>query len=103
MKFKKTKKGYCKSCGKHTGQKVTLVKTGAKRSSLKKGSMERAKKRGLGCGFGNKGIYGSKPAFSKFKRTGAKTSKKHVLKLTCKECKKSQLMTLPRAKKLELE
>ncbi len=102
MKFKKSKKGYCKYCKAHKELKITLVKTGIKRGTLKKGSIQRLEKRGLGkAGFGNKGRY-SKPA-GMGKRYGAKTSKKHALKLTCGECKKSQIMVLKRAKKLELE
>lgn len=58
------------------------------RGTLKRGSISRAKKRGLGVGAGNKGKWGSKPAISKFKRTGAKLSKKTNLKYTCGECKK---------------
>jgi ribosomal protein L44E len=73
------------------------------RGSLKKGSIHRAKKRGLGVGYGNLGKYGSKPALSKWKRTGAKTSKKINLVLTCQECKKSQIKSGSRVKKIELK
>ena len=100
MKIPKTKRTYCPSCKKHTGFKVYQTKTGSKRGSLKRGSINRAKKRGLGTGYGNLGKYGSKPAISKWKRSGAKSSKKIVLKLTCNECTKSTLLKLRRAKKV---
>ncbi len=81
--------------------KVTQLKTGTKRGSLKRGSIQRAKKRGLGVGYGNKGRWGSKP--TKPKMTGAKTSKKTYLKYTCKICSKSTMTAAGiRTKKLEL-
>ena len=62
----------------------------------------RAKLRGQGRGAGNKGKWGSKPAISKFKRTGAKISKKTTLRFACKECKKTiQQNQGFRAKKVE--
>ena len=70
MKLPKQIKRYCKFCKKHTVQKITQLKTGTKRGSLKKGSIQRAMRRGLGRGYGNKGRWGSKP--TKPKRTGAK-------------------------------
>ncbi len=102
MKIPKKTKGYCKYCKKTTEQKISLVKTGTKRSALKHGSKERAEKRGRGRGAGNKGRY-SKPAISKFKRVGAKTSKKLNLKLTCNVCNKSIIKSGSRTKKVELE
>jgi ribosomal protein L44E len=90
MKLPKTKRKFCKYCKKYTEQKVTMVK-GKERGSLKKFSIQRARKRGRGVGAGNKGKWGSKPALSKFKMTGAKTSKKTNLKFTCPECKKSSI------------
>lgn len=101
MKIPKTIKRYCRKCRKHTLHKVVQLKTGTKRGSLKKGSIQRAKKRGLGTGFGNKGRWGSKP--TKPKRSGAKTSKKTYLKYTCQTCKKSSMTTAgTRTKRLEL-
>ncbi|MBI2106098.1 50S ribosomal protein L44e [Candidatus Woesearchaeota archaeon] len=101
MKIPKSIKRYCKHCRKHTDQKVTQLKTGTKRGSLKRGSIQRAKKRGLGRGYGNKGRWGSKP--TKPKRTGAKTSKKTYLRYTCKVCNKSSMTTFGiRTKKLEI-
>ena len=86
MKIPKTRKRYCPYCKKHTSTKVTQVKIGAKRGSLKQGSIQRAIKR-LGIGTGNKGRWGSKPA--KTKRGGAKTSKKTNTKYTCTVCNKA--------------
>jgi len=100
MKLPKTKKTYCPKCKKHTEHKIVQAKQTGIRGSLKRGSISRAKKRGLGRGYGNKGRWGSKPAITKWKRSGVKTSKKIVLKLTCKECNKSRLLNLKRAKKV---
>jgi len=74
MKVPKAKKRLCKFCKKHTEQKVTLNKRRTP-SSLKKGSKYRARLRGQARGVGSLGKY-SKPAISKFKRTGAKSTKK---------------------------
>ncbi len=103
MKHVKTKKAYCKKCKKHTTHKISQVKTGTKRSTLSKGSIQRAKKRGRGTGFGNLGKYGSKPAISKWKRTGAKTSKKTGILLKCQVCNTSHIKSLGKAKKFELK
>ena len=102
MKIPKTTRTYCPKCKKHTLHKISEVK-GRERGSLKKGSIQRAKKRGRGQGFGNKGKYGSKPPISKWKRTGAKTSKKINLKLTCQECHKSHIRKGSRMKKIEIK
>lgn len=87
MKIPKSLKKYCKFCKKYTVHKITEVKTGHKRGTLKKGALQRAKKRGLARGHGNLGRWGSKPTSPK--RAGAKVSKKTNLKFTCEECKKS--------------
>tara|TARA_Y100000310_G_scaffold211572_1_gene212319 strand:+ start:4453 stop:4764 length:312 start_codon:yes stop_codon:yes gene_type:complete len=100
MKIPKSKKAYCPSCNKHTEAKVFQAKTTGKRGSLKRGSINRAKKRGLGRGYGNLGNYGSKGAMTAWKRYGAKNSKKISLKLTCPDCSKSTILTLKRAKKV---
>lgn len=103
MKLKKEIRRYCPFCKQHTQQKVAEVK-GKERGSLKKGSIQRAYKRGRGRGFGNKGKYGSKPPISKWKRTGSKTSKKTNIKYTCLICKKSTIQKQGvRTKKLVLE
>ncbi len=89
--MKKTKKTnrYCPYCKKKTEQKIKLVGTGGKRGTLTRGSISRAKKRGLGIGIGNKGRWGSKPAVSKFKRK-SKTTKKINRMYTCTICGKSK-------------
>ena len=89
MKIPKTTKRYCPYCKKKTDQKIKIVSTGAKRGTLTRGSISRAKARGLGRGIGNKGRWGSKPAVSKFKRK-TKTTKKTNIMYTCSECKKSK-------------
>ncbi len=73
---------------KRTLHKIKVVSTGAKRGSLRRGSIVRAKARGLGRGIGNKGKWGSKPAVSKFKRK-AKTTKKTNIMYTCTQSGKS--------------
>ena len=87
MKFPKTMFRFCRKCGKHTKHIVAIVK-GKDRGPLKKGSIQRAHKRGRGTGYGNLGKWGSKPAISKFKRTGAKISKKLDLRYKCTKCNK---------------
>jgi len=104
MKLPKTTKRYCPKCKKATEQKIELYKSGGKRGSLSYGSIERARRRGQGRGVGNKGKWGSKPAINKWKRTGAKGSKKSTLKYTCKVCSKSTQQSQGfRAKKLEFK
>jgi large subunit ribosomal protein L44e len=89
MKFPKTTKRYCPFCRKHTEQKIVIVSSGHKRGAMKRGSIERAKKRGLGRGTGNLGRWGSKPPITKWKRK-TKSTKKTNLIYTCQVCKKSQ-------------
>ena len=88
VKIPKLTKRFCPSCKKKTEHKIKLVSTGAKRGTLTRGSKQRAKKRGLGIGFGNKGKWGSKPAVTKFKRK-SKTTKSTNIMYTCQECSKS--------------
>ena len=87
MKIPKTTNRFCPFCKKKTSHKIKLVSTGGKRGALTRGSKNRAKKRGLNRGIGNKGRY-SKPANSKFKRK-TKTTKKTNIMYTCATCKKS--------------
>lgn len=87
MKIPKIKKRYCPYCKKHTDHKVASAKK-KNPSSLTYGSKIRAKKRGAARGHGNLGRY-SKPAISKFKMTGKKSSKKTDLRYECKVCKKT--------------
>lgn len=101
MKIRKSTKRYCPKCRKHTDHKISQVKSGSKRGTLKRGSIQRAIKRSV-PGTGNKNRWGSKPA--KPKRTGAKASKKTNIKYTCQVCKKSTLQKKGiRAKKIEQE
>jgi len=89
MKIPKTTNRFCPYCNKKTKQKIKSVSTGGKRGTLTRGSISRAKKRGLGIGIGNKGKWGSKPAVTKFKRK-SKTNKKTNIMYTCSECGKSK-------------
>lgn len=88
MKLPKKTKRYCPYCKKQTEQKVKEVKSGSKGSSLKRGSLIRAKLRGLNRGIGNQGRR-SRPAVSKYKRK-TKTTKKPSILYTCSECGKSK-------------
>lgn len=87
MKFPKKVRRHCKYCKKHTIQKVSILAIGRQRGALKRGSMTRAKKRGLARGFGNLGRWGSKPPVSKWKRR-AKSVQKKVLLYKCEVCGK---------------
>lgn len=100
MKLPKSTKRLCPNCKKHTEHKITQAKKRTA-SSLTYGSKVRARKRGKARGHGNLGRY-SKPAVTKFKLTGAKTSKKTDLRYECKECKKKHAQKKGfRAKKVE--
>ena len=103
MKLHKTRRMFCSWCKTHTIHKIIQVK-GRERSALKRGSIQRAALRGRGIGFGNKGKWGSKPAISKWKRTGKKASKKTNLQFQCEVCKKTigQKQGF-RTKKLEIQ
>ena len=98
MKIPKTTNRFCPYCKKKTDQKIKLVSTGAKRGTLTRGSIARAKARGLGRGIGNKGKWGSKPAVSKFKRK-SKTTKKTNIMYTCDVCGKSKYRDSSRNKR----
>ncbi len=89
MKIPKITNRFCPHCNKKTSQKIKLVSTGAKRGTLTRGSITRAKARGLGRGIGNKGKWGSKPAVSKFKRKSKITKKTNIM-YTCSVCGKSK-------------
>jgi ribosomal protein L44E len=86
MKIPKTMKRLCRKCKKHTEHKVAAAKKKTARS-LSQGSKYRVRKSGKARGIGSLGRY-SKPAISKFKRTGAKSTKKTDLRYTCGTCKK---------------
>jgi ribosomal protein L44E len=98
VKIPKVTNRFCPSCKKKHEHKIKLVSTGAKRGTLKRGGIARAKLRGLGIGIGNKGKWGSKPAVSKFKRK-SKTTKKTNIMYTCKECGKSHYRKSTRNKR----
>ena len=83
---KKTRR-YCPFCKKHTIQKISMVSSGHKRGSLKRGGKARVMRRGGWRGLGNLGRY-SKPAITSWKRK-TKSTKKTNLLYTCFECKKS--------------
>jgi len=103
MKIPKTRNKYCPKCRKHTEHKVTNVrgKTPFSAHPLAAGNKDlRARWRGR-IGFGNAGKY-SKPAISKWKMAGKKTSKKTDLRFECSACKKSQTQDAGfRARKVE--
>jgi large subunit ribosomal protein L44e len=103
MKVPKLMKTYCKYCKKHAPHNVAQARV-KDRGALKQGSIQRAKKSGLGRGFGNLGKWGSKPAISKWKRTGAKSSKRIDYRLKCNVCNKISIRTSSsRVKKFALE
>ena len=102
MKIPNKTRRYCKYCKKHTQHEVAIAKK-KERGALKRGSIKRAKKRGRGTAYGNVGRWGSKPAISKYKRTGAKISKKTDLRYKCTECNKTSVQKEgKRMKKCEL-
>lgn len=101
MKIPKSIKKICKYCKKHTEHKVAQNKKRTP-SSLSHGSKYRARLRGRARGVGNLGRY-SKPAVTKFKRTGAKNTKKTDLRYTCVVCKKTSCQSEGmRSKRVEL-
>ncbi|MFC1691165.1 50S ribosomal protein L44e [Nanoarchaeota archaeon] len=100
MKLPKTITRYCRHCKTHTEHKVSQNKK-KNASSLTYGSKVRAKLRGRARGHGNLGRY-SKPAVTKFKMTGKKSTKKTDLRYECSKCKKSSAQKKgKRAKKVE--
>lgn len=101
MKKPKMIKRYCPYCKKHTEHKVSITKK-KDPSTLSYGSKTRARRRGVARGAGNRGRY-SKPAISKFKMTGKKSTKKTDFRYECKECKKTHMQKKGiRAKRVEL-
>lgn len=100
MKIPKTVKRLCKKCKGHTEHKIAQTKRKTA-SPLSRGSKVRARRRGKAKGTGNLGRY-SKPAVTKFKRTGAKNTKKTDLRYTCSKCKKTSCQNKGvRAKRVE--
>ena len=101
MTIPKVQKRLCRKCKTHTEHKLAQNKRKTA-SSLSKGSKVRAKRRGLARGNGGHGRY-SKPAVTKFKRTGAKSTKKTDFRYTCQVCKKSSIQAKGiRSKRVEL-
>lgn len=88
MKLPKASSRFCPHCNKKTKHKIKLVGTGFQRGTLTRGSIARARLRGLGRGIGNKGKWGSKPAISKNKRK-SKTTKKTNIMYICEVCGKA--------------
>jgi large subunit ribosomal protein L44e len=102
MKYPKHIKRHCPYCKKHTEHNVSTTKK-KNPSSLTYGSKVRARRRGRARGIGNLGRY-SKPAISKFKMTGKKSTKKTDLRYECRTCKKIHLQRQGfRTKKLEFK
>lgn len=102
MKLNKTRMRFCIHCKKHTEHKVALNKK-KQASTLSYGSKIRSRRRGRARGMGNWGRY-SKPAVTKFKMTGKKTSKKVDIRYECKECKKTSVhQNSFRAKRIEFK
>jgi large subunit ribosomal protein L44e len=93
MKLPKTRNTYCPSCKKHTEHKIIEGKKRTRGSAhpLSWGSKKRIKSRGH-LGVGNHGKY-SKPAISKWRMAGRKTSKKVDLRFECSVCKKMHGMS----------
>src|SRR3989344_4757956 len=81
MKLPKKIRHYCPRCKKHTDMTVSEAKkrTRSTPHPMSRGSNSRMRGRGLRRGYGNYNKY-SKPAISKFKRTGAKISKENLFK-----------------------
>jgi large subunit ribosomal protein L44e len=88
MKLPKTRKKYCPTCKKHTEHKIIEGKKKTRGSAhpLSWGSKVRIRGRGH-LGVGNHGKY-SKPAITKWRMAGRKTSKKTDLRFQCGVCKK---------------
>ncbi|MFH1972916.1 MAG: 50S ribosomal protein L44e [archaeon] len=103
MKIPKKIRKYCPKCKKHVEVTVSEAKQKTRSSVHPQsiGSKLRMRLRGLRRGFGNQNKY-SKPAISKFKRTGAKQSKKHPFVMRCTICNKAFVLERGRAKKVEL-
>jgi large subunit ribosomal protein L44e len=91
MKMKSELNKYCPRCKKHTLHVVSIEKAGKRRSMSEGERRMRRKTRG----------YGSfpKPIQKRF----AKTTKKTVLKLKCKECDHQIQSKSMRLKKVEIQ
>ncbi len=99
MKIPQQIKRYCRSCNKHTLQKVERVKTSGRRktSSLKAGSRYRLHE--LHHGYGGSPY----PKIEHGVKYGAKSSQKIFLRFKCSECGKYNLSNKSiRAKRFEI-
>ncbi len=102
MKIPKQIKRYCPKCKAHTDHKVAQAKKRTPGSAHPLAKSQKVRSR-FGKGMGNLGKYGSKPAISKFKMTGKKTSKKIDFRYQCMTCKKTQVQSKgQRARKVEI-
>lgn len=90
MKLPEQTNRYCPHCKKQTPQKVSVAKQKSRSSAhpMSRWSRARAKLRGQGIGFGNKGRF-SKPAIKSWKRKTKQTKRLPIL-YTCTVCKKSK-------------
>lgn len=97
-------KRFCKTCKKHTEHKVHNQKFKGlnKTHPQSRGSTIRVRKKGQKRGVGNWGRFSRKP-IAKWKRSGAKSSKKTDLRYTCVVCKHASVQRKgTRAKKIEM-
>ena len=103
MKVPKKLNKFCPKCNAKREMTITISKQQGKNKvhPMSRGSKRRTMLRGRFRGAGNKGSF-SRGAMTKWKRYGAKKSKKVNLKLQCKVCKKSIIMIGNRAKKVEI-
>jgi ribosomal protein L44E len=94
---------FCPHCKTQKEMAISISKQQGKNKvhPLSRGSKRRIRLRGGFRGAGNKGSF-SRGAITKWKRYGAKKSKKVNLKMQCKECGKSQILIGNRAKKVEV-
>ena len=105
MKIPKKQNHYCPKCKKHTEMAVSDAKKRTRSTAhpMSRGSTMRMRGRGLRRGYGNQNKY-SRPPVAKFKRTGAKISKKTDLRYKCSVCNRIQAQSSgQRMKKMELK
>ncbi|XP_020736904.2 large ribosomal subunit protein eL42-like [Odocoileus virginianus] len=88
----KTRRTFCKKCGKHQLHKVTQYKKG--KDSLYAQGKRRCDRKHSGCGGQTKPIF----------RKKAETTKKIVLRLECVEpsCRSKRMLAIKRCKHFEL-
>jgi large subunit ribosomal protein L44e len=91
MKFVKEMRTYCPKCNKHTSHTASIYKAGKQRSTA------------IGARRHEEDIHGyGGQKFPKLVRT-AKTTKKQIIKLKCKECGKYVSRLGIRLRKLEIQ